>query len=261
MFRMGCYSYAKCFAQRASLRFRLNEHYASLQGAVFCFLLRFPAGLMPMASAPSRGVAGTMAGSCHSPLFLLPIPKCVECFGDFLLLACASFLNEYNFTVMYMLGKANKEQFGLGTGSQKLPSFCSSPLYQHEPGTEEHVFLSQVALLCSWGCGASSWGVRAHSQSGLTDGGYPVQHRFALPSLFPEKRAWASKDSSAPLLAETGTVTWLWLKVRDEGKGEHGLKSQCIAALVAHSHPHKAIKKVKFTNYRAGSVLLLLLCC
>lgn len=56
----------------------------------------------------------------------------VECFGDFLLLACASFLNEYNFTVMYMLGKANKEQFGLGTGSQKLTSFCSSPLHQHE---------------------------------------------------------------------------------------------------------------------------------
>lgn len=78
MFRKGCYSYAKCFAQWSSLRFRLNEHYASLQGAVFCFLLRFPAGLMPMASASSRGVAGTMAGSCHSPLFLLPIRKCVQ---------------------------------------------------------------------------------------------------------------------------------------------------------------------------------------
>lgn len=123
------------------------------------------------------------------------------------------------------------------------------------------MFLSQVALLCSWGYGASSWEVRAHPQSGLIDEGYPVQHCFAVPSLFPEKRAWASKDSS-PSLAETGTVTWLWLRVRDKGTGEHGLKSQCIAALVAHSHPHKAIKKVKFTDSKdwvSPSVAVMLL--
>lgn len=63
------------------LKFRLNEHCATLQGAVFYFLLRFPSGLMPMASAPSRGMAGTVAGSCHSPLILASHPqrdKCVQ---------------------------------------------------------------------------------------------------------------------------------------------------------------------------------------
>lgn len=47
---------------------------------------------------------------------------------------------------------------------------------------------------------------------------------------------------------EPGRVTWLWLKVRDEGTGEHGLKAQCIATPVAHSHSQKWIKKVKSTN-------------
>lgn len=97
MFRMGCYSYAKCLAKWTSLKFRLNEHCARLQGAVFYFLLRFPAGLMPVASALSRDVAGTVTGSCHSPLTLVSHPqrdKCVQwCVSvTFLLMACASFL-------------------------------------------------------------------------------------------------------------------------------------------------------------------------
>lgn len=94
MFRMGCYSYAKCCAQYASLKFGLNEYSASLQGAVFCILLGFLAGLIPMAIVPSRGMAGTVAGSCHSPLILASHPqrdKCVQwsVLVTFLLLYCA----------------------------------------------------------------------------------------------------------------------------------------------------------------------------
>lgn len=75
-----------------------------------------------------------------------------------------------------------------------LPSVVSCLLL----GCEVYL-INAMTLLC----------VRRH---GLKGRGCPMQHSFALPSLFSGKKAWARAACSSVL--RPGGVAWLWLRVR-----------------------------------------------
>lgn len=217
MFRMGRYSYAKCFAQRAFLKCKLSEHCASLPGAVFHFLPRFTVGLMP-----SRGVPGSVTGIGHSSLILFPQrDKRVQRSGLVWSPVCFWLLRVFLTNViilrcMYFERPANEGQFGLATGSRDLTGSCGSPLHQRGPATEERVSVSDgfTPLTELWSKqrrGETSPAVRSKrrrlSCAAQLCSAFPVLRKEGLSK--QELLTLACSSSPGP-----GRVAWLWLRAR-----------------------------------------------